>query len=96
MKKSKLLSTIVCIVFLNVAIIGTCSVSYASEVEPVEIATLRTEYEKHFDNGDGTITAFINTTPLHFNNNGQWEEIDNTLITDENGDYVNKNNPMRV
>lgn len=95
-KKNKLLSAITCLSVFSTAIIGTTSTSYASEVEPVEITTMRSEYEKHFDNGDGTITAFVNTAPLHFENNGQWEEIDNTLMVDENGDYVNKNNPMKV
>lgn len=38
---------------------------FATEKEPVEIISLRSEYEKHFDNGYGTITAFISTEPLH-------------------------------
>lgn len=42
---------------------------------------MRSQYEKHYDNGDGTYTAIIDTVPIHYNNeNGEWVEIDNTLI----------------
>lgn len=47
-----------------------------------EIIALRTLNEKHFDNGDGTRTAYIDTSPLHFYENGRWVNIDNTLIKD--------------
>lgn len=68
----------------------------AQEQDPVEIISLRSEYEKHFDNGDGTMTAFIDTVPLHYYNNGSWVEIDNTIVEDEYGNYVNKSNSMDV
>lgn len=45
---------------------------FTTEKEPVEIIFLRSEYEKHFDNGDGTITAFIFTEPLHYYKDGEW------------------------
>lgn len=78
--------------FMNTA----SSFVYAEEKNPIEITSLRSEYEKHFDNGDGTITAFIDTVPLHYYENGEWIEIDNTLIQDEYGNYVNTSNSMDV
>lgn len=70
--------------------------TFAQNHEPIEIVELRSEYEKHYDNGNGTVTAFINTVPLHYYDNGEWIEIDNTLIQDEAGNYVNKSNSMNV
>lgn len=70
--------------------------TFADEIEPVEIISKRSEYEKHFDNGNGTTTAFIYTAPLHYYENGEWKEIDNSLVLDESGNYVNKSNSMKV
>ena len=66
------------------------------DIEPVEVVSMRSEYEKHYDNGDGTYTAYIDTVPLHYYENGEWLDIDNTLIQDENGNYVNRSNSMKV
>ena len=66
------------------------------DIEPVEVVSMRSEYEKHYDNGDGTYTAYIYTVPLHYYENGEWLDIDNTLIQDENGKYVNRSNSMKV
>lgn len=66
------------------------------DIEPVEVVSMRSEYEKHYDNGDGTYTAYIDTVPLHYYENGEWLDIDNTLMQDENGNYVNRSNSMKV
>jgi len=76
--------------------ISASGFALAQEPEPVEILSMRSEYEKHFDNGDGTITAFIDTVPLHYKSDGEWLEIDNTLVLDDSGNYVNKSNSMDV
>ena len=76
--------------------IAPCSIASAQEPEPIEILSMRSEYEKHYDNGDGTITAFIDTVPLHYNVDGEWIDIDNTLVLDDLGNYVNKSNSMNV
>ena len=65
-------------------------------IEPVEITSMRSEYEKHYDNGDGTYTAYVDTMPLHYYEDGKWIDIDNTLVLNQNGDYVNKSNSMIV
>ena len=91
---SALLSvTTALLIFMGIAPVGIAS---AQESEPVEILSMRSEYEKHYDNGDGTITAFIDTVPLHYNADGEWIDIDNTLVLDESGNYVNKSNSMDV
>ena len=91
---SALLSvTTAALIFTGIAPVGIAS---AQESEPVEILSMRSEYEKHYDNGDGTITAFIDTVPLHYNVDGEWIDIDNTLVLDEFGNYVNKSNSMDV
>lgn len=96
MKVKKALTILICTVIGVSLIFNTNSGSYALGKEPIEIISKRSAYEKHFDNGDGTITAFVNTAPLHYSDNGEWKEIDNTLIPDNSGNYVNKNNSMKV
>ena len=44
-----------------------------------EIPELRGEYEKHFSLSDGTYSAVVYPYPVHYDNNGTWQEIDNTL-----------------
>lgn len=68
----------------------------ANGKEAVEIMSLRSEFGKQFDNGDGTITSYVNSVPIHYLDDGEWKEIDNTLIPDENGYYTNKANSFNV
>ena len=44
-----------------------------------EIPELRGEYEKHFSLSDGTYSAVVYPYPVHYDSNGTWREIDNTL-----------------
>ena len=44
-----------------------------------EIPELRGEYEKHFSLSDGTYSAVVYPYPVHYDSNGTWQEIDNTL-----------------
>lgn len=67
----KYLSMVTSVVTGLSMIFGTVSGAFAAEEEPFEIVSLRSEYEKHFDNGDGTITAFVNTVPIHYLENGE-------------------------
>lgn len=89
------LSILTTISILLLAVSSVCS-STVSADEPVEILSLRSEYGKHFNNGDGTITAYINTAPIHYWQNNQWIDIDNTLVSDEYGNYTNKSNYLNV
>ena len=66
------------------------------DAEVGEIYELRTANEKHFLTNTGSIIAHVFPTDIHFQNeDGEYEEIDNTLVRD--GDvYTNKNNPFSV
>lgn len=44
-----------------------------------EIEDLRTENTKYFRQSDGTYLAAQYATPVHYEKDGKWEEIDNTL-----------------
>lgn len=94
--KKKVFSFIIMLVVILSMSVGLTTGIFANEIEPVEIISKRSEYEKHFDNGNGTTTAFIYTAPLHYYENGEWKEIDNSLVLDESGNYVNKSNSMKV
>lgn len=65
-----------------------------------EIVQLRSAYEKHYLNTDGSVTAVIHSMPMHYYENGEWLEIDNKLHVVKNSDgslaYRNTNSPMQV
>ncbi|MGE7911041.1 DNRLRE domain-containing protein [Lysinibacillus xylanilyticus] len=68
------------------------------EEKPIELVELRTENAKTFDNLDGTYTAEIAQEPIHYQDKqGNWEEIDNSLVETNNGKTVtNKANDFSV
>ncbi|MDD1505808.1 DNRLRE domain-containing protein [Lysinibacillus sp. CNPSo 3705] len=68
------------------------------EKKPIELVELRTENAKTFDNLDGTYTAEIAQEPIHYQDKqGNWEEIDNSLVETNNGKTVtNKANDFSV
>ncbi len=44
-----------------------------------EVTELRNEYEKHFACEDGSFVVATYNDPVHYKENGQWKEIDNSL-----------------
>ena len=93
-KKISVLISIIVSLFL-IPIVNLNNMSTQAE-ESIEIVSLRSEYGKHFDNGDGTKTAYISTVPIHYMQDGEWKEIDNSLMLDDSGNYVNISNKMKV
>lgn len=94
----RIISFVSSVSILAFSLITTSSNENVSAItkRPFEILSMRSQYEKHFDNCDGTQTAFIDTTPIHYNENGEWVEIDNTLIQNDDGSYTNAKNSMNV
>lgn len=33
------------------------------------------------------MTSYVNTAPIHYLEDGEWVEIDNSLVIDENNNY---------
>ena len=64
-------------------------------MKEIEILEKRGKREKHFLQENGEIIAKMYSDDIHFKKNGKYEEIDNTLIEEENY-YVNKNNNYKV
>ena len=95
MKKSISLITALTVSLFSFSTMSSSDAS-AKANEPVEILSLRSEYGKHFDNGDGTMTSYVNTAPIHYLEDGEWIEIDNSLVIDENNNYTNVRNPLKV
>ena len=61
-----------------------------------ELPQHRGEYEKHFLNTDGTVTAYSYANPIHYlDANGNWQDIDNTLIKSTEG-FTNTDNPNKI
>ena len=42
------------------------------------------------------MTEYLNTVPLHYFENGEWVEYDNSLELDDNGNYTNLNSPLSI
>lgn len=55
-----------------------------------EVTELRSEYEKHYRLTDGSFMAVQYQVPVHYEDEGQWVDIDNTLeaVTMFSGDTV--------
>ncbi len=64
-------------------------------MKEVEIVGLRKEREKHFLTDNGEMIAKVYSNPIHFKKGNKYEEIDNTLVK-ENNYYKNKNNDYIV
>ena len=56
-----------------------------------ELKHLRKRNEKHFLNDDGTISLYLYNNDIHYLKNGEYLDIDNTLIEEENT-IINKEN----
>ena len=59
-----------------------------------EIDSLRSESVKHFRRADGAIEAVTYPFPVHFEKNGEWHDINNTLsaVKDSEGNVVGYEN----
>ena len=95
------LAFVIIISSIGVNSFATTDVEKTEEVTIVEEdLSKRGETEKHFINTDGSYTAMSYNEAVHFEKDGEWSEIDNTLErrTDENGNTVieNKNGPVEV
>ena len=95
MKKKISILTALAVSLFSAPIVNLNSIDVKAE-EPIEIMSLRSEYGKHFDNGDGTKTAYISTVPIHYLENNEWVEIDNSLTLYENGNYTNSRSPFSI
>lgn len=60
-----------------------------------EIKSLRKRREKHFENEDGTITAYMYNEDIHYLCDGVYRQIDNKLI-DKGNYYENEYNEFKV
>jgi len=64
-------------------------------MKEIELKNLRQRREKHFLQENGEIIAVMYNDDIHFKKNGKYEEIDNTIIK-ENEYYTNTNNEYKV
>ena len=61
----------------------------------IEIIEKRKPKEKHFLREDGTMKAIVYSEDIHYLKNGKYEEIDNSIIEEENY-YRNRSNSYEV
>ena len=60
-----------------------------------EVVSERDAYKKVFEREDGSFTAIISSGPVHYFEDGEWLEIDNTL-TETDGTIKNESNGFSV
>ena len=65
-------------------------------MKEIELVYKRKPREKHFLQPDGTIVAKIFNDDIHYLKNNKYEEIDNTLLLNNNNYYENKSNDYKV
>lgn len=92
MKKRKICKTLAVLfgVFMLTAMFSPLAasaqtLSTSTAVQPLETQTkemivLREEFVKHFELPDGTGAAVVYDSPVHYEKDGAWVEIDNTLV----------------
>ena len=59
----------------------------------------REESSKSFLMSDGSTQKVIYSLPVHYENEGEWIDVDNTLVSDESGDikgYKNKEGKNKI
>ena len=61
-----------------------------------EIIPKRTETTKTFDNGDGTYTVKLFSSPIHFLNKGVWQDVDPAIKPSGDGNYENGNGRFKA
>lgn len=64
-------------------------------MKEIELINKRKLREKHFLREDGTIVAKVYNEDIHYLKNGKYEDIDNTLVK-ENDCYCNRSNDYKV
>ena len=73
------------------------SVSKPSDVYIVgEHVDSRSEFSKNFLLNNGLSLAVVYNSAVHYEKNGKWEEIDNTLQIKSNGTFINKSGLWNV
>lgn len=107
-KLAAILTVMVMVVLniLNVFPVDALNNTNNTKLKTGEIVEKRGEFEKYFQNEDGTITVASYADPIHYkNDNGEWIDIDNTLVENlsekankinEQKIYSNKNNSFNV
>ncbi len=56
-----------------------------------------TEYADAYITSDETMTYVVDTEKIHFKDeNGKWQDIDNTIVADSEWDYRNKANDLKM
>ncbi len=61
-----------------------------------EIPEGRSEYSKEFLLSNGLHMATVYAEPVHYEKDGKWEDIDNTLVANIDGTYKNTAGPWEV
>ena len=81
------------VVASNESLSANVTVTARAEEEPAyivgEIEANRTEYSKEYRLSNGLNLAVVYDSPVHYDNNGAWAEIDNTLKATTEGTYIN-------
>ncbi len=73
-----------------VTTVQSAEVDTSSAEIVAEVKEKRSKFSKEFILDNGLYVSAVYAQPVHYEVNGQWEEIDNTLQLNTNGTYTNK------
>ena len=105
MTKHKLLKHVLPIILSAMLLFSVLPVSASANNESTdevaskivrEVVELREESVKHFLCEDGSYIAVSYAEPVHYEKNGEWLEIDNTLVLSSENTYVPKSSDVAV
>ncbi len=89
------------IVFITIPIVAMAKQTSVDGEKPAyivgEIESMRTETEKVFKMSDGKMQMAVYNAPIHFENeDGEWEQINNKLKSQDSDTYTTKNTAQDI
>ena len=98
--------SLICVIAMLFSLSGSIPVSHSMPAEEMSLEEIKscpeaeeymTEYADAYITSDETITYVVDTEKIHYKDeNGKWQDIDNTIVADSEWDYRNKANDLKM
>ncbi len=98
--------SLICVIAMLFSLSGSTPVSHSMPAEEMSLEEIKscpeaeeymTEYADAYITSDETITYVVDTEKIHYKDeNGKWQDIDNTIVADSEWDYRNKANDLKM
>ncbi len=98
--------SLICVIVMLFSLSGSTPVSHSMPAEEMSLEEIKscpkaeeymTEYADAYITSDDAMTYVVDTEKIHFKDeNGKWQDIDNTIVADSEWDYRNKANDLKM